>query len=88
MRADAALASLQRVTRPGGKLILPTFLHAETPIARLAATAFEITGFPAKRRLTMKSLREGVTKAGLRIVRDELIPGIFPIGYIEAVTRG
>lgn len=83
---ESALASLQRVVRKGGKLILPTFLHAETPVSRLAARAFEITGFPARRRLTVRGLRDAVTHAGLRIAREELIPGIFPIGYIEATT--
>lgn len=83
---EVALASLQRVTRPGGKLILPTFLHAETLLARIASQAFALTGFPGNRRFTMRTLRDAVEKAGLRVERAEVIPGVFPIGYIEATV--
>lgn len=82
---DRALASLRNALRPGGKLIAPTFLHEETLLARIASRAFALTGFPGHRRFSMRSLREAVERAGMRVTRVELIPGVFPIGYVEAV---
>ncbi len=84
---DGALASVRRVLKPGGVLVAPTYLHAETFGARVLSRLFALTGFPGARRFTARSLRDALEAAGLRVTRAEVIPGPFPIGYVEA-TRG
>lgn len=79
-----ALASMRRVLRPGGVLVVPTYLHAETLRAAVLSRAFALTGFPGHRRFTARSLRAAIEAAGLRVGRAETIPGPFPIGYLDA----
>lgn len=81
---EAALASVRRVLRPGGVLVAPTYLHGETWLARLLSRLFTLTGFPGKRRFTADVLRDAIAAAGFQIVRVEIIPGPFPIGFVEA----
>lgn len=81
---EGALASLRRVLAPGGTLIVPTYLHRETLGASLLSRVFALTGFPGQRRFTLATLRESVERAGFAIVRADVIPGPFPIGYVEA----
>jgi ubiquinone/menaquinone biosynthesis C-methylase UbiE len=81
---DQALASLRRVLRPGGLLVVPTYLHAETFVARVLSRIFALTGFPGSRRFTSRSLSEAVATRGFRLSRVETILGPFPIGFVAA----
>lgn len=78
-----ALAALRRVLRPGGRLVVPTFLHDETAISWLVSRALALTGFPGQRRFTSSRLRKALESAGLRIDRFERLPGPIPIGYAD-----
>jgi len=80
----AALAALVRVLRPGGLLVVPTFCHHETLVARSLSRLFYLTGFPSRRRFTVQGLGDAVARTGLEVVRLERIPGLFPIGHCEA----
>lgn len=81
----AALQALRSVVKPGGMLIAPTFCHDETRTSWLLSRLFALTGFPCNRRFTMQSLRDELEANGLEVVRADLLPGLIPIGYIEAV---
>lgn len=84
-----ALASLQRVLRPGGMLLAPTYCHAETALSRAVSRVLALTGFPGRRRLTASALNEALVCAGLTVVRAELLPGVIPIGYVATtLPRG
>lgn len=78
-----ALAALRRVTRPGGRLIVPTFSHDETALSWVASRVLAITGFPGHRRFTAESLREAVEAAGVGVTRAELIRGLIPVVFVE-----
>lgn len=78
-----ALASLRRVLKPGGRLIVPTYCHDESAFSWVLSRVLALTGFPGHRRFTTGSLREAVESAGLTISRAEALPGAIPIGYIE-----
>jgi ubiquinone/menaquinone biosynthesis C-methylase UbiE len=80
-----ALRALCRVTRPGGRLIVPTFCHDETRMSWVISRFLALTGFPGHRRFTSRSLRDQVAQAGLRIDRLETVPGVIPICYVDGV---
>jgi len=79
-----ALHSLRRALKPGGLLVAPTYLHAETLSAALLSRVLAVTGFPGQRRFTAASLTAALEGAGFELVRHETIPGPFPVGYVEA----
>ena len=81
----SALAALQNVLKPGGRLIVPTFCHDQNPLAWLFSRVMALTRFPGHRRFSIKSLRAALESAGLQIARAEVIPGLIPIGYMEGV---
>jgi ubiquinone/menaquinone biosynthesis C-methylase UbiE len=85
---EGALNALCHVLRPGGKLITPTFCHDETRlswlVSRLLLTPI---GQPMHRRFTVASLRQALTRRGLRVDRIERIPGLIPIAYVESVLE-
>ncbi len=77
-----ALAALRAVLREGGRIVVPTFVHAETMLSRAASRVGQAIGFPGRRRLTTATLREAVERAGFRVHRVETVPGIIPIGFV------
>jgi phosphatidylethanolamine/phosphatidyl-N-methylethanolamine N-methyltransferase len=81
---DAALANLRRVLAPGGILVAPTYLHAETLCARILSRIVALTGFPGQRRFSSTTLHAALAATGFAVTRSETIPGPFPIGYVEA----
>ena len=80
----AAIQTLRSVTKPGGVLVAPTFCHDETTTSWLVSRLLAVSGFPGQRRFTMQSLRGALEENGLQVVRAELLPGLIPIGFIEA----
>lgn len=83
---EQSLASLRRVLRPSGRLIAPTYLHAETFTASFLSRLFALTGFPGARRFTSATLRLAIEAAGFRIATFETIRGPFPVGFVDAVA--
>lgn len=78
-----AFAAFKRIVKSGGKIIVPTFCHDETPISWVVSRALAVTGFPGQRRFKAKSLRHAVEDSGIRVTRTETVPGLIPIGYVE-----
>jgi ubiquinone/menaquinone biosynthesis C-methylase UbiE len=84
---ERALAGLRGLLRPGGRLIAPTFVHAETWLARAASGALALTGFPGQRRLTTRGLVHLLGRAGISVQRAETLPGLLPIAYVSGTVR-
>ena len=81
----AAIQALRSVTKPGGVLVAPTFCHDETKASWLVSRLLAVSGFPGRRRFTIQSLRSALEDSGLQISREELLPGLIPIGFLECV---
>lgn len=77
-----ALRELRRVLAPRGRLLVPTYCHAEGTIARAVSAVLGLTGFPGRRRYSLRTLREAVAGAGMRVERAELVRGMLPIGFV------
>lgn len=84
---ESALASLRRVAKPAGRLVVPTFCHDETASSWITSRALAATGFPGRRRFTARSLVRAVEAAGVAVIRAETLPGLIPIGYVEGTFR-
>ncbi len=84
---DSALASLRRALRKGGKLIAPTYAHDQTRITRTLSRIASRFGFPSHRRFSDRTLVDAIERAGFRVERTELIAGLFPIAFVEAVAH-
>ncbi len=77
---EAALGELWRVTAPGGRLILPTYLQGEaTALARLLIELYQKMGFRYQKRFTLTTYRRFLRNQGLpaRVTR---VPGRVPVG--------
>lgn len=77
---EKALGELWRVTAPGGRLILPTFLQGEnTLFGRLSISLYQRLGFRYQRRFTLTSYRRFLRDQGLpaQVTR---VPGRLPVG--------
>ncbi len=81
----AAIQALRSVTKPGGVLVAPTFCHDETKASWLVSRLLAVSGFPGQRRFTMQSLRSALEDSGLQISREELLPGLIPVGFVVGV---
>lgn len=79
----AAIASLRRVLKQGGRLIVPTFCHEQTALSKLVSRLLATTGFPGHRRFSLQSLASSLEAEGLRISRKEVIPGVIPVGFVQ-----
>lgn len=78
-----ALAELRRVVKPTGRLVLPTYCHDEAFSGRVLSRALALTGFPGKRRFTVRGLASAVRESGVQVTRTETLRGLLPIGYVE-----
>lgn len=77
---EAALGELWRVTAPGGRLILPTYLQGEaTAFARLLIGLYQKMGFRYQKRFTLTTYRRFLRDRGLpaQVTR---VPGRVPVG--------
>lgn len=77
---ERALSELWRVTAPGGRLILPTFLLGEaSAVGRALVAGYRRLGFSLQREFTLASYREFLLDRELpaQVVR---IPGRVPVG--------
>jgi phosphatidylethanolamine/phosphatidyl-N-methylethanolamine N-methyltransferase len=81
---DAGLDVMLRVLRPGGRLVVPTYLHDATIVSRSLSAVMSAAGFPGRRRFTLERLVGVVEGRGMRNVRTEAIGGLLPIGFVAA----
>ena len=84
---ERAVSELLRVTRPGGLVLLPTFLHGEIsdPAARLALRLWRLLGFSTARTFDRASYRAFLEGCGASIQQFSVLPGRIPVGL--AVLR-
>lgn len=81
---ERALSAMRAVLRPGGILVVPTYAHDQTLVARAISHVATALGFPAHRRFDRDGLVAAVRRAGFHVRDVEVIPGLFPIVWLEA----
>lgn len=78
---EKAVAELWRVTAPGGKLILPTYLQGEAgPGFRLLIALYKLLGFRPRYFFTLDSYAEFFRHCGLT-AQVTRVDGCLPVGF-------
>jgi phosphatidylethanolamine/phosphatidyl-N-methylethanolamine N-methyltransferase len=78
------LTAMRRVLRPGGRLVVPTYCHAQDTRARVVSSVLALVSFPGQRRFDLDGLAAAVEAAGFEIDDKELVVGMLPIGFVTA----
>lgn len=84
---EEALAEIKRVLKPKGRLIAPTFVHAESFKAAILSWLMMLTGFRAYHKWTQQSYHRFLNQNGFEIVKFKLIKASFPIAYVVAEQK-
>ncbi len=82
----AAINELERVCKPGGKIIIPTYINASGGINRKAVFLFELAGADFKRQFDFNSYRKFFEDAGYRDARYEIVYGRMPCA-VAIITK-
>jgi ubiquinone/menaquinone biosynthesis C-methylase UbiE len=78
---EQAVRELWRVTAPGGRLLLPTYLQGKTGAAYSAVIKiYQGVGFHYEHAFTPETYRVFLERLGLGRVTVEVIPGRLPVG--------
>lgn len=82
-----AVRSLLGAVKPGGKLLVPTFLLGETrPVFRLTIGAYGLLGFRYCHAFTLESYREMLAACCPGRVQVERLDGMVPVGLGIAIA--
>lgn len=79
---EKAVRELYRIAKPGGKILLPTFMTKNVgDISKLVLKAYEKMGFSPSAEYSPKSYAEALKSFGLGTVKHKLIRGLIPCCY-------
>lgn len=82
----AALKELERVCKPGGKMIVPTYINASEGVNKKAVRLLEMAGANFKRQYDLPSYRQFFADAGYENVSFSVIDGRMPCA-VAVITR-
>ena len=82
---DKALKELERVTKPGGKIIIPTYINGSKGTSLLAVKFIELLGAKFNRQFDLNSYKEFFKNMGYENVSYYVVDGRMPcaIAVIE-----
>ncbi|KXL52219.1 demethylmenaquinone methyltransferase [Anaerotignum neopropionicum] len=81
---DMVLMEIKRVLTPEGRLIAPTFVHAESLKAEALSRLMRITGFRAYHKWTEQSYHKFLNENSFEIVESRIFQASFPLNYVVA----
>ena len=82
----AALKELERVCKPGGKIIVPTYINASAGVNRMAVRLLEMAGANFKRQYDLQSYRQFFADAGYVDVSYFVVDGRMPCA-VAVITK-
>ena len=82
----AALKELERVCKPGGKIIVPTYINASAGVNRMAVRLLEMAGANFKRQYDLQSYRQFFADAGYEDVSYFVVDGRMPCA-VAVITK-
>lgn len=81
-----AVKELERVCRPGGKIIIPTYINASKGVNKKAVDLLELAGANFKRQFDMDSYRKFFQDAGYENVEYYIVDGRMPCA-LAVITK-
>lgn len=81
---EKALREISRVLKPGGKLIAPTFVHANSKKAAILSKLMSFTGFRTYHKWTGQSYHAFLKQNGFDVSDSAMLKASFPLAYVEA----
>lgn len=81
---EKALSEIKRVLKQDGKLIAPTFVHAQSIEAGVLSRLMSLTGFRTYNKWTQQSYYDFLVHNGFEVSISKEIKASFPIVYIVA----
>lgn len=82
----AAVKELERVCKPGGKIIIPTYINASDGVNKKAVHLLEFAGANFKRQFDIDSYRKFFEAAGYKDVAYDIVYGRMPCA-IAIITK-
>lgn len=83
----AAVKELERVCKPGGKIIIPTYINASEGVNSKAVRLLEIAGADFKRQFDIQSYRGFFEEAGYHNVNLYILDGRMPCAVAVIVKE-
>lgn len=74
----AAIKELERVCKPGGKIIVPTYINASAGVNKKAVRFLELAGADFKRQFDLESYQNFFADAGYENVEYHIVEGRMP----------
>ena len=78
---EKAISELKRVCKPGGKIILPTYINNEKKNAVIAAKVLSVFGVNFKRQFSLASYKEFIASHGIAQVEYTVVEGHMPCAF-------
>lgn len=82
----AAIKELERVCKPGGKIIIPTYINASNGVNKKAVRLLEFAGANFKRQFDIHSYRRFFEDAGYKNVDYYIVDGRMPCA-VAIITK-
>ena len=82
----AAVKELVRVCRPGGKIIIPTYINASAGVNKMAVQLLAFAGANFKRQFDIDSYRKFFQDAGYENVDYDIVSGRMPCA-VAVITK-
>ena len=78
---EKALAEMKRVCKPGGKLIIPTYINKESKNSMVAAKLLSMFGVDFKRQFSLESYKEFFVDHHVDVNEDRIVDGRMPCAF-------
>lgn len=85
---EKVIAEIQRVLKPSGMLIAPTFVHGKMNVpARMLSKMMSLVGFRAENKWTADTYASFLRENGCVIKRQIILDASFPLAYMECIIK-
>lgn len=85
---EKALAELERVVKPGGKIIIPTYINMSQKSAGLAVKFIELLGADFKKQFDLETYKSFFEDMGYKDVEYRVVEGRMPCAVAVITTTG
>lgn len=78
---EKALSEMKRVCKPGGKLVIPTYVNKESKNSMFAAKLLSVLGVNFKRQFSLDSYKEFFISHGINVKEFIVVEGRMPCAF-------